>query len=78
MRNSTVFGIFLLVLGLLLAVLRPTYRGRSPAPTGEVEADGPVAVYHPVPGWVTLATHAGGVALVVGPRLVRGRGGRRR
>lgn len=70
MRGRTALGIFLVLAGALVLLLRPVYRGATPDPGAAVEAAGPVAIYHPVPGWLgVLAVVLGGALLAHGSEM---------
>lgn len=74
MRGRTAVGIFLVLAGAMVLLLRPVYRAATPDPGGAVEATGPVEVYHPVPGWVgVLAVLLGGAILTGGLERASGR-----
>ncbi|MEO8635701.1 MAG: hypothetical protein ABI587_10540 [Gemmatimonadales bacterium] len=74
MRGSTAVGLFLVLGGLMVLVLQPTYRVPVESNIRNLEATAPPEEYRPIPAWVgLLAIGAGAGALVLGARQPRGR-----
>lgn len=74
MRNSTVVGLFLCVVGLIFLVLRPVYRVPLEGNAGNLEATGPLEEYRPIPAWVgLLSIGVGAGGIVAGLRPARRR-----
>lgn len=75
MRFPVALGLFLLIAGFMIMVLRPVYRTGERGHQQGLEASGPVEVYRPVPPWLALVALATGGALL---GAASRRGGRRR
>jgi hypothetical protein len=54
MRASTAIGLFLGIFGLMVLVLRPTYRVPLDGNIRDIEATAPLEEYRPIPSWVGL------------------------
>ena len=74
MRSSTVVGLFLCVVGLMVLVLRPTYRVPLEGNIRDLEAAAPLEAYRPIPPWVGLLSIGVGTGgIVAGLRPARRR-----
>lgn len=76
MRFPVALGLFLLVAGFMIMVLRPVYRTGERGRQEGLEASGPVEVYRPMPPWLGPVALATGGALLLVAAATR-RGGRR-
>lgn len=78
MRFPVALGLFLLLAGFMISVLRPVYQTGERVLQSGIEATGPVEVYRPVPPWVGQASLACGGVLLVFAFTTRAGAGRKR